>query len=58
MYSFKITAIKMLKGALIILLATLLSTFEETYPQIATMTIGGLFIGLLDWLKHKIGVKI
>jgi len=49
---------KMIKYFVIFVLPVLVDKFIIAYPWIAQMTIGALLVGLVDWLKHKVGLRL
>ena len=67
MYSIKKSIIKVGKSLLIIAIPilvvylnstgiggmTIIEVIEKAFPVLATTTISGVFLWLLDWLKHK-----
>jgi hypothetical protein len=57
-YSLKKTIIKVVKYLVLFVLPILVDKFIVEYPQIAQLTIGGLLILIVDWLKHKVGIKL
>lgn len=57
-YNFSITIKKVLKILVLFVLPVLVDRFIIEYPFIAQLTIGGLLVGLVDYLKHKVGINL
>jgi len=58
MYDYKKTIKKAVKYLVLVLLPILVDRFIVSYPEIAQLTVGGLLIAGIDYLKHKVGVKL
>ena len=56
-YSFKKGALKIVKYFLIFLIPALVDMFIVNYPAVAQLTLGGVLVGIANFLKVK-GVKL
>jgi hypothetical protein len=56
-YDIKIGIKKALKYIVIFVLPALLDRFVIEYPEIAQLSISGLLVIILNWMKIKLGVK-
>ena len=55
-FSFKKMLVKGLKYFVIFLLPFLVDKFIISYPEFAQLTIGGLLVMIMNWLKIKAGI--
>jgi len=55
-YSWKIGATKVVKYFVIFAIPALVDRFVVSYPELAQLTVGGLLVGIINWLKVKVGV--
>jgi hypothetical protein len=58
MFSFKKNLGKGIKYSVIFLLPFLVDKFIIAYPEWAQLTIGGLLVMLVNWLKVQVGLRI
>ena len=56
-YSLKRGFTKGLKYGIIFILPLLVDQFIISYPQWAQLTVGGILVMLLNWLKVRVGVR-
>ena len=56
-YDWKIGATKALKFIVIFLVPVLVDNFIVAFPEIAQLTVGGLLVFLVNWLKIQFDVK-
>ena len=56
-YSFKIGLIKGLKYFAIFALPLIVTGFTENFPDIANLTIGGLLVMIVNYIKLKFDDK-
>ena len=56
-YSYQQTLIKGLKYFVIFVVPFLVDQFIVNYPGIAQLTVGGVLVLLVDYLKNKVGVR-
>jgi len=56
-YSFKKTIGKVIKYFIIFLLPVLVDQFIVQYPEIAQLTVGAILVGVVNYLKVKVGVR-
>jgi hypothetical protein len=54
-YSIKEGLIKFVKYIVIFALPVLVDKFVVSYPEIAQLTVGGLLVVLVNWLKVRFG---
>lgn len=57
-YSVKKTILKGIKYIIIFSLPFLVDRFIVNYPQYAQITIGGLLVMLVNYLKIKVGARL
>lgn len=62
-YSYKQTLKKAVRNAVIILATLFVNGFFVTYPEYTKLVIGGTTIGgvlffVLDWLKHRMNLRL
>jgi len=57
-YSFKHGLYKALKYVVIFILPALVDRFIISYPEIAQLSVAGILVLLLNYLKVRVGVKI
>jgi uncharacterized membrane-anchored protein len=57
-YSFKKTLKKGVKYFVIFVLPFLVTGFIENFPSIANLTIGAVLLLIVDYLKHKVGLRV
>lgn len=57
-YSFKTTIGKVIKYFVIFLLPFLVDKFIIQYPELAQISIGALLVGIVNYLKVGVGVKL
>ena len=57
-YSYKKTAIKIVKYFVIFLIPFLVDDFIISYPEIAQISVGAILVGIVNYLKVKVGLKI
>ena len=53
-YEYKKTLLKGLKYFGIFLLPILFNAFVVSYPEWAQLTVGGLFVMIIDWIKRNL----
>jgi len=58
MYSFKHGLIKAVKYVVIFILPVLIDRFIVSYPEIAQLSVAGILVLSLNYLKVKVGVKL
>ena len=58
MYSLKHGLIKALKYVVIFILPVLFDRFVISYPEIAQLSVAGILVLSLNYLKVKVGVKL
>ena len=56
-YSIKIGAIKVLKSIAIFAIPVLVDQFILAYPWIAQLTIGGILVGIANYVKVNNKIK-
>ena len=56
-YSLRKGFTKGLKYGIIFVLPLLVNQFIIAYPQWAQLTVGGLLVVLVNWLKVRVGVR-
>lgn len=56
-YSYKKTLKKGVKYFVLFTLPFLINVFVIQFPDIAQLSIGGLLVMGMNFLKHKVGVK-
>mgnify|MGYP001599057133 CR=1 FL=1 len=57
-YSFLKTIGKGAKYFVIFLLPILVDKFIISFPELAQLTVGAILVGLVNFLKVKVGIKI
>ena len=57
-YSFKTTLGKMVKYFVLFAIPVLVDKFIVVYPEYAQITVGALLVGLVNFLKVKVGVRL
>jgi len=57
-YSFKHGLIKAVKYVVIFILPVLIDRFIVSYPEIAQLSVAGILVLSLNYLKVKVGVKL
>jgi len=57
-YDFRITIVKMMKYFVIFVIPFLVNAFIVQMPDIANLTIGAVLVGIANYLKVKVGVRI
>ena len=57
-YSVRTGIEKVVKYFVIFLLPVLVNEFVVQYPQIAQLSVGALLVGLVNFLKVKVGLRI
>ena len=57
-YKIKKGLIKAVKYLIIFLLPVLIDKFVYSMPEVANLTMGGILVLLLNWLKIRFGVRI
>jgi len=57
-FSIKTMFVKGVKYAVIFALPMLVNAFIFEFPDIAQITVGGLLVMLVNFLKIKVGVRI
>jgi hypothetical protein len=55
-YLLKVTFFKMIKYFVAFLLPVLVNQFIVNYPEVAQLTVGAIILGILNWLKMRMGV--
>lgn len=57
-YSYKTTLLKGVKYFVIFLLPVLIDRFVVSFPEIAQLTMGGVLVMLVNYLKMQIGLRL
>ena len=57
-YDFKKTIVKVMKYFVIFVIPFLVDAFIVEMPDIANLTIGAVLVGICNYLKVKIGMRI
>ncbi len=57
-YSFKKTLIKAVKYFVIFVIPFAVDKWIISYPEIAQLSLGAILVGVVNFLKIKVGVKI
>lgn len=58
MYSYKKTLTKSAKSFIVMVLSLSIGQIYFSYPEIMGLTLGGVLIALLDYLKHNWGLRV
>ena len=57
-YSFKKGLGKIVKYLVIFAVPALVDRFVISYPEIAQLSVGAILVGIVNFLKVKVGVRI